>query len=35
MEKQRLNDWWMKNEPDEKLIYRDRLDDQCILEIGL
>ena len=30
MEKQRLNEWWMKNEPDEKLIYRDRLDDQCI-----
>lgn len=30
MEKERLNDWWSKNEPDEKLIYRDGLRHQCV-----
>lgn len=30
MEKVRLNDWWMNNQPDEKLIYRNGLYDQCI-----
>lgn len=30
MEKERLNDWWMKNEPDENLLYRDGLTHQCV-----
>lgn len=30
MEKERLEDWWNKNIPDEKLIYRQGLTDQCV-----
>lgn len=28
--KERLNDWWSNNEPDENLIYKSGLEEQCI-----
>lgn len=28
--KERLNDWWSNNEPDENLIYKDGLREQCL-----
>lgn len=28
--KENLNDWWSNNEPDENLIYKDGLRDQCL-----
>lgn len=28
--KERLNDWWSNNEPNENLIYKDELREQCL-----
>lgn len=26
----KINEWWSNNEPDEKLIYKDGLAEQCL-----
>ena len=28
--REKINEWWSNNKPDEKLIYKDGLADQCL-----